>query len=175
MKKLIYVAAIFALASCGQSKTESTSDSQQVVTDSAMTTVTDTAVQDSIVAEEAPQAEDNFAEQEKVARELYSKCVLNFNPSNSTLKKLCTSSFLSKLKAANEYDDGGYAVWVLRTGNQDGDGASKVTSVTADGDDAVIVKYKDMGATGATRLIFVKEGDSWKVNGATTPSGKKIL
>lgn len=176
MKKLIYLAAILAVTACGQSKTETAdTDTQKITVDTALDVVNpiDTPVQESAVAEEAPAAEDNFAAQEKVARELYTKCV--FGSSTSTLKKLCTQSMLSKLKAANEYDDGGYAVWTLRTGVQDGDGPSKVTSITPDGEDAVIVKYKDMGTPGSTRLLFVREGDTWKVNGATSPSGKKIL
>lgn len=177
MKKLVYLAAALALTACGtKEKDGDTATSVEVDTTMKVVNPSDSVVQADTATpkEDAVAEDDNFPAQEKVARELYGKCVFG-GPAASVLKKCCTASFLKGLKAANEYEDGGYAVWVLRTGAQDGDGPSKVTSITPDGPDAVIVKYKDMGASGSTRLIFVKEGDSWKVNGATTAKGKRII
>lgn len=174
MKKIIIAAVGFVFTACGHTDNVGTTEN---TTDDAAPAVENVAVatEEDVTTEPAPEEvkEDNFPAQEKVARELYKACV--FGGNTGKLKKLCTPAMLKRLRNANEYDDGGYAVWCLRTEAQDGDGPSKVVSVTPDGDDAVIVKYKDMGHSGSTRLVFVLDGDTWKVDNATTPSGKKIL
>ena len=73
----------------------------------------------------------------------------------SSPKKYCTAQCLKKLAAANEYDDGGYAVWKFRTEVQDGDGPSKVTDVKPEDDGWYIVSYRDMGVKGATKVLVV--------------------
>ena len=130
---------------------------------------------DSIAA--AQDLEKAFAEQEKLAHELF-KYVLGLSNNTSKceafLKANSTAEFQKALKNANEYDDGGYAVWALRTGAQDGDGASTILGVEPDGPDCVTVKYKDMGQSGSTKLKFVKEGDAWKISGADSKGNQKI-
>lgn len=131
---------------------------------------------DSIAAAEN-EGKAAFAEQEKLARELF-KYVLGLSNNTSKceafLKANSTPEFQRALKNANEYDDGGYAIWALRTGNQDGDGASTVSGIEPDGIDCVIVKYKDMGQSGSTSLKFVKENDAWKISGANSKGNQKI-
>ncbi|MCM1377676.1 MAG: hypothetical protein NC097_00170 [Clostridium sp.] len=135
---------------------------------------------DSIAKAEADsiEAAEAFKVQEPIVRDLY-KYVLGLNDNtasfNTLLQEKATSGFRNALKAANEYDDGGYAIWELRTGAQDGDGVSKIVSVTPEGADIVVVKYKDMGLSGTTRIHFVKEEGEWKISGASTAGGKKIL
>ena len=69
-------------------------------------------------------------------------------------------------------DYGRYAVWLLRTGYQDGDDTpDKVTDVHAGNDNTVLVKYRDMGHRGATILRFAETPDGWK---STVPSGLKV-
>lgn len=93
------------------------------------------------------------------------------------MEQYCTKKFLRKLEEAYafEYDciEGPcYAIWLLRTGMQEGDDSlSKIMSVVPDGKDRIVVKYKDQGHVGETRLYFIKEEDTWKINGATTPEG----
>lgn len=117
---------------------------------------------------------DNFPELEKIAREFYQKVVFG-TCCKVSMEQYCTRGFLKKLEDAYDYDcDEGpcYAIWLLRTGRQDGDDTpSRVTSVVPDGENCVVVKYKDMGHPGETRLYFIKEGEVWKINGATTPEG----
>lgn len=75
---------------------------------------------------------------------------------------------LTKLRKAYEYeyDGSGYAVWLFRTGAQDGlEDKSKVTSISTEGDDWYTVFFSDMGLKGSCRFhaklvdgkVFVSE------------------
>lgn len=75
---------------------------------------------------------------------------------------------LTKLRKAYEYeyDGSGYAVWLFRTGAQDGpEDKSKVTSILTEGDDWYTVFFSDMGIKGSCRFhaklvdgkVFVSE------------------
>lgn len=163
MKKkiLVAVATVMALTavSCGSKNggnADSINDSQTVAVDTAVAESTD-----SVAAQQAA-AEAEFAAQEETVRKLYADAV--FGDSQSAIRKLCTAKMQKKLKSLNEYDDGGYAVWCLRSENQDGDGPSKVESVERSGENEVIVNFTDMGSTGHKLLYLVKEGDTWKVD-----------
>lgn len=90
----------------------------------------------------------------------------------SSLSKYCTQSFLKKLRNSNEYEDGGYAVWILRNPDiTDSDVRDKVISVEVDNNDTAVVTYLDCGYTSKTRLNLVKEGDQWKINNCKFISG----
>jgi hypothetical protein len=70
-------------------------------------------------------------------------------------KEYCTDRLIKKLMADYEYEGGGYAVWDFRTDSQDGDGPSKIKSVTPIGDNQYKVSFLDMGFKGS-RVITVK-------------------
>ncbi len=60
---------------------------------------------------------------------------------------------LSKLRNEFEYDGGGYAVWLFRTGAQDGpEDKSEVTSISTGGDGWYTVFFSDMGVKGSCRF-----------------------
>ena len=79
----------------------------------------------------------------------------------SSVKKFGTPRFLAKLKSAytEEYDcDDGecYATFALRTAAQDGNGASKVVSITPRSGGWYRVQYRDMGFKGTTDVKLVE-------------------
>ena len=83
----------------------------------------------------------------------------------SSLSKYCTSSFLNKMQRENEYEDGGYAVWILRNPYiNDSDPNDKVLAVQSAGGNSVIVTYTDCGEVSKTSLDLKKEGGTWKIN-----------
>lgn len=109
--------------------------------------------------------------QRDIAIDFFNNTVLGENDPQA-VESYCTADLCKKLKELNEYDDGSYAVWYLRTGEQDGDGASGVTEVSGVGTDSVMVRYSDMGHEASTLLIFTKEDDTWKIASAESPMGK---
>lgn len=83
------------------------------------------------------------------------------------LKANCTKKLLGKLESAYEYEGGGYAVWLFRTGEQDGPGAMgcKFTSLEKDQDGNWIVNYTDMGIKARSRFILKEDADgSFKID-----------
>ena len=79
-----------------------------------------------------------------------------------------SQKILTELRKAYEYeyDGSGYAVWLFRTGAQDGpEDKSKVTSILIEGDDWYTVFFSDMGLKGSCRFqaklvdgkVFVSE------------------
>lgn len=68
---------------------------------------------------------------------------------DEVVNKYCTKKLAKKLADDYDYDDGGYAVWDFRSGNQDGDeDVQEVISVEPLGNNTYNVKYNDMGAIG---------------------------
>ena len=67
---------------------------------------------------------------------------------------------LTKLRNEFEYDGGGYAVWLFRTGAQDGPEAkSEVISISTEGDGWYTVFFSDMGIKSSCRLqVKIVEG-----------------
>lgn len=60
---------------------------------------------------------------------------------------------LTQLRDEFEYDGGGYAVWLFRTGAQDGpEDKSEVTSISTKGDGWYTVFFSDMGIKGSCRF-----------------------
>ena len=60
---------------------------------------------------------------------------------------------LTKLRNEFEYDGGGYAVWLFRTGAQDGpEDKSEVISISTEGDGWYTVSFSDMGIKGSCRF-----------------------
>ena len=80
-------------------------------------------------------------------------------------KKYCTEKLLKKLQADYDYDDGGYAIWDFRSGEQEGSGESVIKSVKRVRDGLVYqIEMLDMGHPYTTLLTLVK-----------TPSGEFLF
>lgn len=158
------LAATAVLASCGNKQASGTGTAPAADTVVRETSATDTApLQAAPAAEDTmpsaaaePVKEDTSASDIALIKSLYSKCVFG-GPNAGYLKKVCTAKVLSRLAAANEYDDGGYAAWEFRSGAQDGDGPSKVNSVTPEGDGWYKVSMLDMGIK-CTKRLRVTDG-----------------
>lgn len=80
---------------------------------------------------------------------------------------------LTKLRNEFEYDGGGYAVWLFRTGAQDGpEDKSEVTSISTEGDGWYTVFFSDMGIKGSCRFqaklvngkVFVSKFENMSLN-----------
>lgn len=64
-----------------------------------------------------------------------------------------SQKILARLRNEFEYDGGGYAVWLFRTGAQDGpDEKSGVTSISTEGDGWYTVFFSDMGIKSSCRF-----------------------
>lgn len=125
--------------------------------------------------------ENPFIEQfptiENKIRKLYESYVFSTskNP-DFKISEICTPDFIQRLKDAGDYDDRGYATWLLRSGMQDGDNTiSKVISVVPKKDNIIIVNWIDMGHIGSTTFTLIESDGQWKINHATVPSGFQDL
>lgn len=124
---------------------------------------------DSISSVPAPDGTEKI---EGIARQIYMFAVLAQEPDIDFLKANCTEDFAGRLSSAYDYDGEGYALWLLRSGEQDGDGPTDIIDVSAVSDCAVMVEYVDMGRHGAVTLHFDKTG---KIDGATRPDGSSVF
>ncbi len=155
------------LVACGNSQQANASDANQ--NDSVAATET---------VEVTTENDDNFGQFEHTARMVFAMAMPQGEQSDDfegIVVAECTPSFIEALKKENDFEDGSIAWWALRTMEQDGpEDSSSIISITPDGNNAVVVNYSDMGHKASTRLEFVKEGDSYKVNSATvTYNGKE--
>lgn len=91
-------------------------------------------------------------------RKLYSKYVFGMGDFSSEANKLCTTKMLSKLKAADEFGNGNYAMNALIGGAQDFDETDGVTSVSSIGDGWYLVKYRIVGTTAKIKIKAVEDG-----------------
>ena len=188
MKKLLFGFAVLSLmVSCSgkpatnQDTTEDTSDiSDSVSQVETFDTVAENSpiesVQDSLNQMDIAQEKEDKNEIKKTLKKFYEGAVIGYKGgiswTKSSLSKYCTESFLRELKKSNDYDDGGYAVWILRNPDiQDSDGRDKVISVDVDNDNNAVVTYLDCGYTSKTKLFMVKEGNQWKINDCKFISG----
>ena len=71
---------------------------------------------------------------------------------------------LNKMAAAYDMDDGGYATWIFRSDAMDGDGASRVKSVTPQGNGWYKVKMSDMGHPCTKRVHVVNNNGVIQMN-----------
>lgn len=192
MKKLLFgIAALSLLISCsGNSASEKANEDSTLSTDSIvqLDTADSTTIQaepeavpqealsqesvrqDSVATNQSLQA--NSVEVEKKIKDFYEGAVLlgcksgkKIPWTKSALSKYCTKSFIKKMEASNEYDDGGIAVWILRNPDiQDSDPVDKVISVEVGNDDTVTVTYLDCGVRSKTKLYMKNDNGSWKIN-----------
>lgn len=121
-------------------------------------------IQEKEVQQKALQAEKD-AEIEKMLRKFYNAAVLDIDRDADYMFTVhCTEKMLKKLAAACDYEDGGYATWVLRTGYQDGDGDSKVRSITSLGDGWYQVDMLDMGFSCKKKLKVIEQNGSYLID-----------
>ena len=91
---------------------------------------------------------------------LYSDYVFQYHEF-SLIENHFSKKVLKRLKQEYDYDGEGYAVWLFRTGAQDGpSNVSKVNDITTEPDGWYVVKYTDMGIEGTCRfLIQLRDGE----------------
>lgn len=116
---------------------------------------------------------DSFSDVEVKIRQLYENEVFGtVKDPDFKLSDICTADFLERLEKANDYDTKGYAMWLLKSGMQDGDDSpSKVLSIKPGEDDTVIVHWTDMGHKGSTTFKMMYTDGRWKIADATVPPG----
>lgn len=114
---------------------------------------------------------------EKDIKSFYDNFVfLNRQNPDFRITDVCTPAFLKRLSDANDLDNTGYAVWLLRSGFQDGqDTPSEVLSVEPGNDSTVIVHWNDMGIEGSTTLTLIEHNGKWMIDNATVPAGYNPL
>ena len=166
-KSNIYFAVVlmFGLTACGnsvQSGTETNTDSNAAVEGSVVDSTSEISVEESNCVD--------FDQMEKTARMVFAMVMpqgVHADDFEGIVASKCTTSFIDALKAMDEFDEGNIAWYALRTMEQEGPSdISEILDVKPDGNDAVIVNYSDMGHKASTRLVFVKNGDDYKVNSA---------
>ncbi|MDE7335713.1 MAG: hypothetical protein K2N10_05335, partial [Muribaculaceae bacterium] len=87
----------------------------------------------------------------------------------------CTSELLKQLSDAYDMDGEGYALWLLRSGAQDGDGESKVVSTTFIAPNTVEIEFSDMGFQCKRMLTFENRNGQWLLNEVTQPNGLSVF
>lgn len=171
MKRTIYIKGIaacacavlaFALAGCKDNKPSATTDSEGNATEIEAT------INEDETATEASSAEDATpnVKQERLVREFYRKYVFGNTPyKQDILSHYCSERLMQKLKDDYDYNDGGYAIWDFRTGNQDGPSKeSRITSIESISERCMEVRFLDMGIEGSHKIYFLPEGDDWKMD-----------
>ena len=72
------------------------------------------------------------------------------------IERYCTDKFIAKLKAAYEYEGGGYATWLFRSDSQDGPSEEYgLTNITKEGDGWYKYDFVDMGNHGSHRIKVI--------------------
>lgn len=104
----------------------------------------------------ASKAEED-AKAEQFIRTFYTTYVLADADFAPVAKKYCSPKLLKKLQADYDFDDGGYAIWDFRSGEQEGSGASEVKAVKRVRDGLVYeVDMLDMGKPHKALVTLVK-------------------
>ncbi len=160
---LTIAASMCAMTSCGGSNAGNAEDSARQAESASAVAAQEAAKaqQDSIEA--ARQDSIKLAEEAKAVEEA-DIAVINkvytyvFTWNESAIKQLLSPAVISRMKAANEYDDGSMNLRVLTTDNQDGPSdVSKVNNVVAEGDGWYKVSFTEMGTKG-TKRVKVADG-----------------
>lgn len=116
---------------------------------------------------------EQFPEIEQQVRKVYETSVFfTHKDPDFKMADICTESFIRRLADANGLDSYGYATWLLRSGQQDGDDSpSQVLSVVPGEKNTIIVSWSDMGHKGSTTLTMIESDGGWKIDNATVPEG----
>ena len=84
----------------------------------------------------------------------------------SFLKKNCSAEVLKKLRADNDYDDGGLATWDFRSDAQDGPSERhEIIKVEPLGDDWYQYEFYDMGIKGSHKIKLTPKDGSYLIDG----------
>ncbi len=101
------------------------------------------AAEDSVAVSADIAAEGNAQLDMDIIRQFYMKSV--FGGDQEFAVANATPKFIDELRDANDFDDGGLALWLMRSEAQDGDDIQVVKSVAPDGDGWYTVDINDMG------------------------------
>ena len=90
----------------------------------------------------------------------YARYVFGTDDPAEAIRRHCSPELQRQLHEHYGYDDDGYAVWMFRTGLQDGpENRSEVSAVTPQGEGLYKVNFIDMGTPGSRTLkIIVARG-----------------
>ncbi|MCM1036130.1 MAG: hypothetical protein NC406_02225 [Bacteroides sp.] len=99
--------------------------------------------EDSVAVSADIAAEGNEQQDMDIIRQFYMKSV--FGGDQEFAVANATPKLIDELRSANDFDDGGLALWLMRSEAQDGDDIQIVKSVTPDGDGWYTVEINDMG------------------------------
>ena len=87
---------------------------------------------------------------------------------DALIDDFCTAKMQQKARDAYEYDYEGpeapYAVWIFRSGAQDGLGDSRLVDVESSGDGTFIANILDMGHEAKLKMKLVKENGEIKID-----------
>lgn len=87
---------------------------------------------------------------------------------DALIDDFCTAKMQQKARDAYEYDYEGpeapYAVWIFRSGAQDGLGDSRLVNVESSGDGTFIANILDMGHEAKLKMNLVKENGEIKID-----------
>lgn len=111
--------------------------------------------------ETATSKADEDAAVEKLIRSFYEKFIFDDAKGNfdAEAKKYCTEKLLKKLAADYDFEDGGYAIWDFRSGEQEGFGESKINSIKRVREGLVYeVDMLDMGHPHKALVTLIKAG-----------------
>lgn len=161
----LFVVSLLIIQSCMAFAQPSCENDDTAVVHNVQNTIFDSS-EDASFSESFPLIENKI-------RQLYeNEIFFTRRDSEFNIEDICTADFLKRLSDANDMDGGGYATWMLRSGEQDGDDTpSKVLSVIPGDNGAITVNWLDMGHRGSTTFILVKVAGLWKINDATVPDG----
>ena len=156
MKKMIMIAVVTAIVSCGSKQ-----QPQQLEKDSVVVAIDTTAQQ---VNSKVDQQTANDAKVSEKIKEFYKNYVFGKKETtDEVISKYCTKKLAKKLAADYDYDDGvdGYAMWDFRTDNQDGDSdVQEVTNIEPMGNGVYKVSFNDMGTMASCKISVIIEGDN---------------
>lgn len=159
--KYLIAAAAMTMMACSSNKTDN-GTTEEVQPDSAA------------VEQPAEQISDEVL-LTGLATEIYNR-ILNYTDATPAfISEQCTPEFLKKLSDAYDMDGEGYAIWLMRSGAQDGDGESRVDAATFIAPDAVDIEFSDMGAYCRRILTFENRNGQWLLSDATLPNGLSIF
>lgn len=169
MKKILFpliVPSVFLfLASCSNSP-EKASPAETGV-DSTSTRDYSAATKVDSLASTVEATQITKAEEEKLVtvflKDFYEKYVLDIIPGSHDFMKIeshFSPKILKKMSEECPYEGGGYALWIFRTGMQDGPSESKIESITPEGDGWYKVSFSDMGFKSSCRFkAEIRDGE----------------
>ena len=123
---------------------------------------------------ECSQLNSSQQSKEQFIKNLYSKYVFGSEDFAPVARKYCTQRMRKILSDAYDYDcydNECYAVWMFRSGVQDGpSNVCKVTNIMKQSNGWYLVNFIDMGNGGSVRIKFVDINGSFKIDDLDNPN-----